>query len=124
MADDLLAPFVTRTIDAGRELHLLGRDIAIPLFLDLKRGATHPQEPIPLFGWYHNLVGRHPIPVFKRERDGGFAVFVVDLDDHGDRRVTLLHAGRIATYFTKIPRPGWHRGAAPIVEPRLKEFFK
>lgn len=121
MADELLAAYASETVDATAELRALGTAVATHFVKYMAHTAARPAE-LELFGQL--AAGGRKIPVYKAEHAGCFIIFVLGREADGGLLVTLVYAGRIADH---PPPPGkttgWHASAAPIVAPRLKDFY-
>ncbi|MFT3723877.1 MAG: hypothetical protein QM773_09845 [Hyphomonadaceae bacterium] len=124
MSDEPIAPYVAEGIDAGDELRTLGLAIA-------RRALLHMQAIVACQRDYESDQVFHDcmdIDIYKAEFDDGFILYVVEKEQDGSLRLTLMLAGKIGDFGQSDERSVWSRRAIEtvkqMVETRVEDFFE
>lgn len=120
MSDEPIAPYVSEGVDAGLELLALGLDAG-------RRGRLHMQAIVARTRKYEDDQTFHTfedLGVYKAEFDDCFILFVVEEEDDGCLRVTLMLAGRISEFSgAGVWNAAGLERARRVVTERLEDFF-
>ncbi|NIJ41100.1 hypothetical protein FHS78_001381 [Parvibaculum indicum] len=130
MCDEQVAAYASGSTDAGTELAALGLDTAKFFMLHLQRILVGKRRyKTDRIFHTHDGIDVYKADYLDAEKNNCFVLYVVEDENDGTLRITVMQAGRTGDFVRPDEPPDiWSESALDAikaeVEPRIEDFFQ